>query len=65
MNKLMTAQDVADLLRLTPDAVRDHCRKGLIGYIKINSRHYRFTESHIKEFLNSHNVQKRGVEDHV
>ena len=49
--KLLTVQEVADILDFSAQAVYSWIRKGRIDYIKLPSGSIRFKEEHVKKFM--------------
>ncbi len=52
--RLLTTEEVAIILNITPHRVRCYARARLLGNYKINtgpSAHYRFKQRHIADFL--------------
>jgi excisionase family DNA binding protein len=48
---LMTTEEVAQMLRMSPAWVRDACRRNQLPYYKLGNQ-YRFVRSEIEESIN-------------
>lgn len=56
--RLFTALEVAGYLQITERTVKWYRLSGKIGHVKVG-RKARFTEQHVREFLDAHNCQVR------
>jgi len=59
-HKLMTVQEVARVLRVTPDAVRKNCRKGVFDCVRVGGC-WRVKRAFV-EWLIEENIQLKGME---
>lgn len=52
INGLLTVNDVADILRLVPQTIREYSNKGLLKVVRINARgDRRYRKEDIESFL--------------
>ena len=49
--QVFTYDEVAEILKMTPRAVRRACDEGRLGYNAVNGRRRRITADHIREYL--------------
>ena len=48
---LLTLEEAADFLRLTPQALQEACRRGEVTHARLDYRNYRFRFSDLDEYL--------------
>jgi len=57
--KLLTEEEAAEHLRITPAQLARIRRTGGIGHIRVAQRSYRYTEAILEEYLRLHTVEPR------
>ena len=57
--KLLTPQQVAEILGISDRTVHKLCREGKLSYAQIDSKHRRFTQEDIETYLESVRVPGR------
>lgn len=57
---LLTPRETAAVLRITPRALREHAKDGLLDQIRLNQRVFRYTTQSVRDLLRS---QGDDIED--
>jgi excisionase family DNA binding protein len=56
---LLTPDDVAEILSISPRTVNELCNRKKLGYIQVDAKHRRFTEEMVQEFVDRQTVQSQ------
>jgi hypothetical protein len=56
LNKLLTVQEAADILRLSAKRVHELVRLGLLGCVQVTARERRFTGQLIQDYIDSKTI---------
>lgn len=57
---LLNPRQVAGILGISDRTVHQLCREGKLGYFQVDSKHRRFTQENIDEYLRSVSVRTRS-----
>ena len=59
MDKLLTAEDAGDILRVTPDQIYRYIKASLLECERFPTGQIRITEEQIKKFLAKKTIEKK------
>lgn len=51
MNPLLTPEEVAEILKISPRTVNELCNRKKLRFIQVDGKHRRFTEEMVQEFI--------------
>jgi excisionase family DNA binding protein len=60
MTPLLTPEQVAEILGISPRTVNELCNRKKLGYVQVDSKHRRFTEEMVQEFIDRQAVSSEG-----
>lgn len=63
MDRLLTKDEVAQILGIPPKAVQALCRTGQLSYVQVTPRVRKFASEHVQAFIDGRTISQRAAVD--
>jgi len=60
MTPLLTPEQVAEILGISPRTVNELCNRKKLGFVQVDAKHRRFTEEMVQDFIDRQTVPSEG-----